>query len=52
MFELSFNSVKKYLDANLILQNVSFNIFDGEKVGIVGINGCGKSTILDRKSVV
>lgn len=46
MFELSFNSVKKYLDANLILQNVSFNIFDGEKVGIVGINGCGKSTIL------
>lgn len=46
MFELSFNNVKKYLDANLVLEDVSFNVFDGEKVGIVGINGCGKSTIL------
>lgn len=46
MYELSFNNVKKYLDATLVLQDVSFNVFDSEKVGIVGVNGCGKSTIL------
>lgn len=46
MFELSFNNVKKYLDATLVLEDITFNIYDGEKVGIVGANGSGKSTIL------
>ncbi|GAA0115397.1 ribosomal protection-like ABC-F family protein [Clostridium senegalense] len=46
MIELSFNKVKKYLDATLVLEDVTFNIYDGEKVGIVGANGCGKSTVL------
>lgn len=46
MIELSFNKVKKYLDATLVLEDVTFNIYDGEKVGIVGVNGCGKSTVL------
>lgn len=46
MIELSFNKVKKYLDATLVLEDITFNIYDGEKVGIVGANGCGKSTVL------
>lgn len=46
MMELSFNNVKKYLDATLVFTNISFNIYDGERVGIVGVNGCGKTTVL------
>lgn len=46
MIELSLNNVMKYLDANLVLKNISFNIYDNERVGIVGINGSGKTTIL------
>lgn len=46
MFELSFIGVKKYMDTNLILQDINFQIYSGEKVGLVGANGSGKSTIL------
>ena len=34
----------------LALQNVSFDIHEGETVSLIGHSGCGKST--DRKSVV
>ncbi len=44
--EISLDKVKKYLDTSLILESVTFNITDGEKVGIVGENGSGKTTIL------
>jgi ATPase subunit of ABC transporter with duplicated ATPase domains len=46
MFELSLNGVKKYLDGTLVLKNITFQVYAGEKVGIVGVNGSGKSTIL------
>ncbi len=46
MFELTLNGVKKYMDATLVLKNISFQIYSGEKVGIVGVNGSGKSTVL------
>jgi ATP-binding cassette subfamily F protein 3 len=46
MFELSLNGVKKYMDATLVLKSISFQVYSGEKVGIVGVNGSGKSTIL------
>lgn len=46
MFELSLIGVKKYMDATLVLKNISFQVYPGEKVGIVGVNGGGKSTIL------
>ena len=46
MYELSLNCIKKYLDGKLILKNISFEVYAGEKVGIVGENGGGKTTIL------
>lgn len=46
MFELSFHHVKKYMDAHLVLKDITFNVYEGDKVGIVGANGSGKSTIL------
>jgi ATPase subunit of ABC transporter with duplicated ATPase domains len=46
MLEISLDGVKKYLDTSLILKNISFMVMEGEKVGIVGENGSGKTTIL------
>ncbi len=46
MMEISLDGVKKYLDTTLILKNISFMVTEGEKVGIVGENGSGKTTIL------
>ncbi|WP_191559764.1 ribosomal protection-like ABC-F family protein [Metabacillus idriensis] len=46
MFELTLQGVKKYMDATLVLRDISFEVYAGDKVGIVGANGSGKSTVL------
>ena len=42
---INMNSVKKYYAANLVLQDVNLEIREGERVGLIGRNGAGKTTI-------
>ena len=46
MLELSVNQLMKYMGINLILKDVTFNVYEGDRVGLIGSNGSGKSTIL------
>lgn len=43
---LSCSNVCKSFADETILDNISFNINDGEKAALIGSNGCGKSTLL------
>jgi len=38
--------IKKQYDIKLLLDNVNFHLNEGERVAIVGPNGCGKSTLM------
>ena len=42
---LDINNVTKRFGASTILQNISFKVNAGEKVGLIGENGSGKSTL-------
>ncbi|SHO43295.1 ribosomal protection-like ABC-F family protein [Anaerocolumna xylanovorans] len=46
MKDLFVNGVKKYLDSTLVLKNINFMVNEGERAGIIGENGSGKTTIL------
>lgn len=46
MVELSCSQLKKYYGAQLVLENITFEVQEGERVAVIGKNGCGKSTIL------
>lgn len=39
-------SIQKYYGAELVLQEVTFEVKEGERVGLVGRNGTGKTTLL------
>ncbi len=42
---LSLSNIKKSYSFNDVLTNCSFSVYKGDRVGIVGSNGCGKTTI-------
>ncbi len=45
MVLLSASHVSKAFGTEQILENVSFNVEEGDKIGILGMNGAGKSTL-------
>ncbi|MFT7620364.1 MAG: sulfate-transporting ATPase [Planctomycetota bacterium] len=36
----------KQYDENLVLQGITLGFFEGAKIGVIGHNGCGKSTLM------
>ena len=46
MIILSLQGVKKSFGTNEVLRDASLTLQDGERMGLVGVNGCGKSTLM------
>ena len=46
MIELSINNLTKFYGANKIFETISFEVKTGERIGLIGKNGCGKTTIM------
>lgn len=46
MIECSVNNLVKYYGANKIFENISFELKTNERIGLIGQNGCGKTTLM------
>ncbi len=45
MIEIALKDLKKDYGADTVLKNIRFEVKTGERVGLIGDNGCGKTTI-------
>lgn len=43
---LTAENVTKQMAEKTLWENISFSITEGDKIGIIGVNGCGKSTLM------
>jgi ATP-binding cassette subfamily F protein 3 len=46
MILISVQNVRKGFGANEVLRDVTFSLQKGEKMGLIGVNGCGKTTLM------
>ncbi|MBE5804407.1 MAG: ABC-F family ATP-binding cassette domain-containing protein [Clostridiales bacterium] len=46
MILLSLQGVQKSFGTNEVLRDASLTLQDGQRMGLVGVNGCGKSTLM------
>ena len=42
---LNGSDINKSFSGETLFENVSFNVYDKDKIGFVGVNGAGKSTL-------
>ena len=47
MIKISIRNMKKYYGTRLVLDIEELKIYDGDKIGLVGVNGAGKTTLLE-----
>ena len=45
MTVISVNNISLAFGTNEILRDISFSLNENDKLGIIGVNGCGKSTL-------
>ncbi|MCT8975155.1 ABC-F type ribosomal protection protein [Clostridium sp. CX1] len=45
MIQLALKEIEKYFGGNRIFRNINFEVESGERVGLIGRNGAGKTTI-------
>ncbi len=46
MIECSVYELSKFYGANKVFENISFEVKTGERIGLIGQNGCGKTTLM------
>ncbi|AIO18775.1 putative ABC transporter ATP-binding protein [Candidatus Izimaplasma bacterium HR1] len=46
MIEVNINNISKTFGADLIFENISFDIKTNERIGLIGPNGSGKTTLI------
>ncbi|MCL2719590.1 MAG: ABC-F type ribosomal protection protein [Lachnospiraceae bacterium] len=45
MIDIALNNINKYYGANHVIKGISFEVYRGEKIGLLGVNGSGKTTL-------